>query len=167
MQTTRITVVAIGVAAMCVAGLTAQTQETTTTTKTKIDNLTLTDVAGVRPDEPISSLDDTRLHLPPDVRPRDPHAPGDLPDPQRLTRLAGGGRLRGRGWEVPRMVRAMGSHAVSSAIISATASQLLRFVAPGAIVNVLRASTAVTTSAGMHSTRSTVRPTTASTHPRR
>ncbi len=67
----------------------------------------------------------------------------------------------------PRMVRAIGSQAVSSAMISATASQLLRFVAPGAIVKVLRASTAVTTSAGMHSTRSIVRPTTASTQPRR
>ena len=37
MQTTRITAVAIGLAAMCAAGLTAQTQETTTTTKTKIE----------------------------------------------------------------------------------------------------------------------------------
>jgi hypothetical protein len=37
MTTTRLTAVAIGLAAMCAAGLTAQTQETQTTTKTKIE----------------------------------------------------------------------------------------------------------------------------------
>ena len=37
MQTTRRTTVAIGFAAMCAAGLTAQTQETKTTTNTKIE----------------------------------------------------------------------------------------------------------------------------------
>ena len=37
MQTTRRTAVAIGLAAMCAAGLTAQTQETKTTTKTKVE----------------------------------------------------------------------------------------------------------------------------------
>jgi hypothetical protein len=37
MQTIRRTALAIGVAAMCAAGLTAQTQETKTTTKTKIE----------------------------------------------------------------------------------------------------------------------------------
>ena len=37
MQTTRTTVVAIGLAAMCAAGLTAQTQETKTTTNTKVE----------------------------------------------------------------------------------------------------------------------------------
>jgi hypothetical protein len=37
MTATRLTAVAIGLAAMCAAGLTAQTQETQTTTKTKIE----------------------------------------------------------------------------------------------------------------------------------
>jgi hypothetical protein len=37
MQTSRRTAVAIGLAAMCAAGLTAQTQETKTTTNTKIE----------------------------------------------------------------------------------------------------------------------------------
>jgi hypothetical protein len=37
MQMTRLTAVAIGLAAMCAAGLAAQTQETQTTTKTKIE----------------------------------------------------------------------------------------------------------------------------------
>ena len=37
MQTTRTTVVAIGLAAMCAAGLTAQTQKTKTTTNTKVE----------------------------------------------------------------------------------------------------------------------------------
>src|SRR6185295_12407345 len=37
MQTTRMTAMAIGLAAMCAAGLTAQTQETKTTTKTKVE----------------------------------------------------------------------------------------------------------------------------------
>jgi len=37
MTTTRLTTVAIGFAALCAAGLTAQTQETETTTKTKIE----------------------------------------------------------------------------------------------------------------------------------
>ena len=37
MQTTRTTAVAIGLAAICAAGLTAQTQETKTTIKTKIE----------------------------------------------------------------------------------------------------------------------------------
>jgi hypothetical protein len=37
MQTSRRTAVAIGLTAMCAAGLTAQTQETKTTTNTKIE----------------------------------------------------------------------------------------------------------------------------------
>jgi hypothetical protein len=37
MYTTRTTTLAIGLAAMCVAGLAAQTQETKTTTKTKVE----------------------------------------------------------------------------------------------------------------------------------
>jgi hypothetical protein len=37
MKTTRLTTVAIGLAALCAAGLTRQTQETQTTTKTKIE----------------------------------------------------------------------------------------------------------------------------------
>jgi hypothetical protein len=37
MTTTRVTTIAIGLAALCAAGLTAQTQETQTTTKTKIE----------------------------------------------------------------------------------------------------------------------------------
>ena len=37
MTTTRLTTVAVGLAAMCAAGLSAQTQETQTTTKTKIE----------------------------------------------------------------------------------------------------------------------------------
>ena len=37
MQTTRMTAIALGLAAMSAAGLTAQTQETQTTTKTKIE----------------------------------------------------------------------------------------------------------------------------------
>ena len=37
MTTTRLTAVAIGLAGLCVAALTAQTQETQTTTKTKIE----------------------------------------------------------------------------------------------------------------------------------
>jgi hypothetical protein len=36
-MTTRLTTVALGLAALCAAGLTAQTQETQTTTKTKIE----------------------------------------------------------------------------------------------------------------------------------
>jgi len=36
--------------------------------KARIDRLQLTDVAGVRPDEPITTLADNRLRLPPDVR---------------------------------------------------------------------------------------------------
>jgi len=35
---TRLTTVAIGLAAMCAVGLTAQTQETQTTTKTEVEN---------------------------------------------------------------------------------------------------------------------------------
>src|SRR5580765_8481883 len=37
MQTTRRTVMTLGLAVMCAAGLTAQTQETKTTTKTKVE----------------------------------------------------------------------------------------------------------------------------------
>jgi hypothetical protein len=37
MTTTRLTGIAIGLAALCAAGLTAQTQETQTTTKTKVE----------------------------------------------------------------------------------------------------------------------------------
>src|SRR5262249_6512803 len=36
--------------------------------RTRIDQLALTDVSGVQPDLPITSLDDARLGLPPDVR---------------------------------------------------------------------------------------------------